>query len=298
GTYGDVYAGTLDPEQIKVAVKVVRYGDKSALPVLKCILREVHTWSKPHHNHIQPFLGITTDFDMTMSIVTLWVEKGHAHEYVQDRAIDPRPLILGIVKGLHYLHNHTSGPMVHGDVRGANVVISDDGRALLHDFSCSRSRDSSFSLSVSGPYDGALRWMAPEKLDTNASAGSDVWAFGMTALELFVREVPFHDVGGYRDILLRILQGPPDQPSDEETCSRMTKQWWDMYLVCWNRNPSLRPTMSYLVKKIEKMVRPLMCLLLVFDQFMQMNSGPTTHVSRHLVLGYNMCTTFPRMSPQ
>ena len=35
GTYGVVYEGTLDPGQTKVAVKVVRYGDKSALPVLE-----------------------------------------------------------------------------------------------------------------------------------------------------------------------------------------------------------------------------------------------------------------------
>jgi len=35
GNYSIVYEGTLHPEQTKVAVKVVRYGDKSALPVLK-----------------------------------------------------------------------------------------------------------------------------------------------------------------------------------------------------------------------------------------------------------------------
>ena len=35
GTYGIVYEGTLCPEQTKVAVKAVRYGDKSALPVLE-----------------------------------------------------------------------------------------------------------------------------------------------------------------------------------------------------------------------------------------------------------------------
>jgi len=35
GTYGVVYEGTLNPEQIKVAVKTVRYGDKSDLRVLK-----------------------------------------------------------------------------------------------------------------------------------------------------------------------------------------------------------------------------------------------------------------------
>ena len=35
GTYGDVFEGTLHPGQTKVAVKVFRYGDKRAFPVLK-----------------------------------------------------------------------------------------------------------------------------------------------------------------------------------------------------------------------------------------------------------------------
>lgn len=63
------------------------------LTLRQLILREAHLWSKLHHEHILPFLGITTDFDLIVSIVTPWMEKGNAYDYVQDRAIDPRPLV-------------------------------------------------------------------------------------------------------------------------------------------------------------------------------------------------------------
>lgn len=65
--------------------------------------------------------------------------------------------------------------------------ISDDGRALLYDFGFSLLQNSSFSMSVSGPYGGTINWMAPEMLDGgNVSAETDVWAFGMTTLVRFL----------------------------------------------------------------------------------------------------------------
>lgn len=64
---------------------------------------------------------------------------GNAHDYVQDTTIDPRPLvcylqnifyavvhaiviqIVDIAHGLFYLHNHTLGPIIHGDLKGVGL---------------------------------------------------------------------------------------------------------------------------------------------------------------------------------
>lgn len=274
GEYAIVRSGTLSPEpkvtvaatgeekntigqrpsnmgETKVAIKTPHSGSLGDMATIKRFLKEAHLWSKLHYDHVLPFLGITTDFDLTVSIVSPWMDKGNAHDYVQDTEIDPRPLILGIARGLCYLHNHSSGPIVHGNLKGANILISDDGRALLHDFEHSLLRNFSFSLPISGPRGGTPNWMAPEvfaKFDVSTEA--DVWAFGMTCLELFVRKIPFHDVRNVVGVTQRILQGPPDRPSNEDTRSRMTKRWWHMCSSCWNREPSLRPTMLHIVQKI------------------------------------------------
>ena len=50
-------------------------------------------WWKARHEHVIPLLGITTDFDHTISIVTPWMVNGDALNYVQDPNIDPRPLV-------------------------------------------------------------------------------------------------------------------------------------------------------------------------------------------------------------
>ena len=110
GGFAVVYRGTLRPQGLVVAVKVVAGAppsDKRAaqvylalfliltrLTTVQAVLREVHTWSKLHHRNVLPLLGITTDFDYTISIVSAWMEKGNAHDYVQDPAVDPRPLVI------------------------------------------------------------------------------------------------------------------------------------------------------------------------------------------------------------
>ncbi|KAL4078975.1 kinase-like domain-containing protein [Scleroderma yunnanense] len=216
-------------------------------------LKEAHVWSKLNHPNVLPLLGITTEFDVTVSVVSPWMKQGNAHDYVQHTAVDPRPLIEGIAKGMHYLHNHESGAIFHGDLKGANVLISDSGQALLADFGFSDIVNSSFSMpgSSHGGGKGTLRWKSPEILDGGqVSAEADVWAFGMTAFELFTREDPFHELPTISAITVRIVMGPlPGRPS---TCTRLTDDWWNICSKCWVREPKSRPKMSHIAQVITK----------------------------------------------
>ena len=57
------------------------------------VVREAHVWSKLDHKNVLPLIGITTDFDVSISLVSKWMTIGTAHDYVQDRSVDPRPLV-------------------------------------------------------------------------------------------------------------------------------------------------------------------------------------------------------------
>ena len=72
--------------------------------------------------------------------------------------------------------------------------------------------------------------------------------------ELLTREDPFHPISG-PFIMLRILRGPPDRPSAEDTCFRLTDEWWSIFSECWHTEPSMRPTMSQVAKRIGQIVR-------------------------------------------
>ena len=57
------------------------------------ILYEALVWAKLHHKNIVPLFGFTTIFDTSASLISPWQERGNAHGYVQDREVDPRPLV-------------------------------------------------------------------------------------------------------------------------------------------------------------------------------------------------------------
>ncbi|KAG6329427.1 hypothetical protein ID866_9661 [Astraeus odoratus] len=108
-------------------------------------------------------------------------------------------------------------------------------------------------MTVDAPLGGTLRRMAPEILDNHEiSAEGDVCAFGMTALEHFTRQPPFHDLPTPGSVMARILRGPPDRPSDASTYFRMTDYWWDICTLCWTRDLLSRPTMSEVVAIVQE----------------------------------------------
>jgi len=74
--------------------------------------------------------------------------------------------------------------------------------------------------------------------------------------ELFTRKDPFHDVrNGVYAIVIRVMKGPPNRPSDADTCYRMTEQWWNIFLSCWNHDASKRPTILQVLSHIFQIVR-------------------------------------------
>lgn len=72
--------------------------------------------------------------------------------------------------------------------------------------------------------------------------------------ELFTRTRPFHDVLRVELLPIRIVRGPPERPTNKDTCFRMTDQWWELCSACWVRPPSLRPTISDISQRIIKIV--------------------------------------------
>lgn len=75
--------------------------------------------------------------------------------------------------------------VIHGDIKAANVLISDKFHALVCDFGLSRPADTNTATTQHGH--GSTPWMSPELLnEERKSFASDVWAFGMLIYEVCV----------------------------------------------------------------------------------------------------------------
>ncbi|EJD46477.1 kinase-like protein, partial [Auricularia subglabra TFB-10046 SS5] len=146
------------------------------------------------HRHILPFLG-TLDTNMYTILVSAFMEKGSMMEYIEaNPAARKEPLIVQIAEAVSHLHRLLG--LVHGDLKCQNVLISDDGNALLADFGLSTTVE---KQAGDGPTATAirasntLRFAAPELLKDDARSPSrmirskttetDVFAFGMLMIQ-------------------------------------------------------------------------------------------------------------------
>ena len=94
----------------------------------------------------------------------------------------------GVLKGLDYLHSQ-SLPVVHRDVKGANVLVDLGFNVKLADFGCSK-RD---YVTKSFTPMGSIPWMAPEvilQLDGHGRK-ADIWSLGCTIIEMASAEKPW-----------------------------------------------------------------------------------------------------------
>lgn len=90
-----------------------------------------------------------------------------------------------IVSGVEYLH--TKG-IVHRDIKGPNILVTDTGVAKLADFGCSKQLAGMCTASLEESLKairGSVPWMAPEVIKQSGHGrSSDIWSVGATLIEM------------------------------------------------------------------------------------------------------------------
>lgn len=157
--------------------------------------------------------------------------------------------------GLAYLHE--SG-IIHGDLRGSNILLGDDGQAKLANFGLSGSSISKHgreATKTSRGFVGSMRWQSPELLQgRKPTYASDMYALGLCHVEMWTGNIPWHDQDN-QDAEWSKLMWKPETYDDRfrepaelvGECRRLVKQ------LCF-QEPALRLTASACVRLIESIV--------------------------------------------
>lgn len=164
--------------------------------------------------------------------------------------------IAGICRGLAYLHGQIP-PVIHGDLRGVNVLIGDDGQPLLCDFGLAVIVEDLANMPISSALQGSgnPRWMAPELLigEEIVSPQSDIWSLGMVMLEIFTLDIPFSELKGYPQVILTLHgRGRPARPGVEASNRGLTDDIWMLMMYCWAQSPSDRPSAIQVLQLLEQ----------------------------------------------
>ncbi|RLN54282.1 hypothetical protein BBJ28_00026186, partial [Nothophytophthora sp. Chile5] len=190
GGFGSVYRGQWFGTEVVVKEIILKKGDT---PKKRAeFLREANTWFQLNHRNVVKMYGGCHVGRLVF--VCEYASQGSLKEFSKAEGRDPLLIwstLLSAATGLRYLHDVG---VVHGDLKGDNILIGKDGVAKLTDFGLSFFRKNADSEAEQGAL-GAYRWKAPECLNGGvATFASDIFSFGMSMIEAVSGALPWGNV--------------------------------------------------------------------------------------------------------
>ncbi|KXN89687.1 Serine/threonine-protein kinase CTR1 [Leucoagaricus sp. SymC.cos] len=232
GGCGTVYQGA----DLTICIKLMKRFDTGTLTVW---VKEVILWAHSSHPNVLPFLGVFLDSQNNppqTCVVSPYMKNGNLRDFAAQLPQKSwLPLIFDVVNGLCYLHNLG---VVHGDLKGENVLISDEGRGLITDFGMSHinmatAATGSLSLTM-------LHFSVPETLLGNRTPTKkfDIWSLGC----LLYEEMPKRLSSTDDDDTEKDEYGWDDDI--EEDYDAIDDQIWSLIVKCCVSEPEARPDIA------------------------------------------------------
>ena len=214
GAMGVVYRA-LDPTlNREVALKVLRKrGDAKNAEVITRFKREMTALTTLQHPNIVKIFDVD-EIDGQLCYAMELLSANSLAALLKENGAFPSELVVPILDQLLDAldHIHEKG-LLHRDVKPANIMLEDSGRAVLMDFGLVRHtrRAGSAMVTGAGVVIGTPRYLGPEILrGREADARSDLWSLGVVAYELLAGEHPFEpENANVTQLLAAILNAEP-----------------------------------------------------------------------------------------
>lgn len=242
GGFSDVFRGQL-VNGSQVAIRRLRLPSSYNQNLLKKPANELYAWSKLHHPNILEFQGVAR-FRGNVALVSPWIEMGNVLEYLRrNPSADRYLLCYQVSSGLEYLHRHQ---LIHGELKAANILVSNEGVAKLNNVGISGFRNDLLRNAGTSNPSAAVRWTAPEVLrgTETGSYAADVWSWAMTSVEIMTSQEPFAGKSEQVVILdVMVRKAIPTRPAGPILPqSDQGDRLWDLLKQCWSYDPSSRPS--------------------------------------------------------
>ncbi|KAJ3570473.1 hypothetical protein NP233_g4376 [Leucocoprinus birnbaumii] len=214
GGYGAVHRGV----DVDVCVKVMSQVDPKALTPW---FRELILWAHLSHPNILPFCGVLLDKvngSQRICLVSPFMRNGNLNTYA--RRLSPRSrlalviTILDVANGLQHLHEFG---IIHGDLKGENVLISNEGRCLITDF----------GNEMSGHLDVFV-----------------MRSIVQISVALARKEIPKRPGLAQNDAENGVNEDTLDFDEEAEECDEIDDQAWNLITTCCEPEPGSRPGIS------------------------------------------------------
>ncbi|KAM9500539.1 mitogen-activated protein kinase kinase kinase kinase 2 isoform 1-T1 [Clarias gariepinus] len=271
GTYGDVFKARNIKTSKIAAIKIVKLdpGDD-----ITSIQQEITTMKECKHKNIVAYYG------SYHRNTKLWL----CMEYCGGGSLQDIYHVTGPLKekqiayicretlqGLNHLHETGK---IHRDIKGANILLTDRGDIKLADFGVAA--EISATAAKRKSFIGTPYWMAPEVAAVEKKGGynhlCDIWAVGITAIELAELQPPMFDLHPMKALML--MSKSSFQPPKLKDKAKWSPGFHSFVKMCLTKNPRKRPTAETLLQ--HSFVTQLLTRNLVIE-LLDMANNPDLH---------------------
>ncbi|XP_037612248.1 TRAF2 and NCK interacting kinase b isoform X10 [Sebastes umbrosus] len=252
GTYGQVYKGRHVKTGQLAAIKVMDVtGDEEE--EIKAEINMLKKYS--HHRNIATYYGAFVKknppgMDDQLWLVMEFCGAGSITDLIKNTKGNTLKeewiayVCREILRGLTHLHQHK---VIHRDIKGQNVLLTENAEVKLVDFGVSAQLDR--TVGRRNTFIGTPYWMAPEVIacDENPDATydfkSDLWSLGITAIEMAEGAPPLCDMHPMRALFLI-----PRNPAPRLKSKKWSKKFQSFIDSCLVKSHSQRPSTEQLLK--------------------------------------------------
>ncbi|XP_007883456.1 mitogen-activated protein kinase kinase kinase kinase 4 isoform X3 [Callorhinchus milii] len=252
GTYGQVYKGRHVKTGQLAAIKVMDVTEDEEEEI-KLEINMLKKYS--HHRNIATYYGAfikksPPGHDDQLWLVMEFCGAGSITDLVKNTKGNSLKedwiayICREILRGLAHLHVHH---VIHRDIKGQNVLLTENAEVKLVDFGVSAQLDR--TVGRRNTFIGTPYWMAPEVIacDENPDATydyrSDLWSLGITAIEMAEGAPPLCDMHPMRALFL-IPRNPPPRLKSK----KWSKKFFSFIESCLVKNYMQRPSTEHLLK--------------------------------------------------
>ncbi|KAM8897461.1 misshapen-like kinase 1 isoform 5-T5 [Spinachia spinachia] len=252
GTYGQVYKGRHVKTGQLAAIKVMDVTEEEEEEI-KAEINMLKRYS--HHRNIATYYGAFVKksppgHDDQLWLVMEFCGAGSVTDLVKNTKGSSLKedwiayICREILRGLSHLHAHK---VIHRDIKGQNVLLTENAEVKLVDFGVSAQLDR--TVGRRNTFIGTPYWMAPEVIacdenpDSTYDYRSDIWSLGITAIEMAEGAPPLCDMHPMRALFLIPRNPPPKLKS-----KKWSKKFIDFIEGCLVKTYTTRPSTEQLLK--------------------------------------------------